>query len=133
MYSLAIQLMKWGVQPSCMLGHSLGEYVCACLAGVFSLDDALKIVCARGKLLHTLHNSGSMLVVRLSEQDVKNYLTENILLLLWSFIIIIIATVLTGAFNGEGVSEIAKQNVEQNAKQNAEQNAEQNVKTKLPQ
>ena len=46
-YALAKQWMAWGVQPGAMIGHSLGEYVAACLAGVFSLEDALAIVAAR--------------------------------------------------------------------------------------
>ncbi len=50
-YALAKHVMQCGIEPTCMLGHSLGEYVAACLAGVFSLQDALYLVCQRGALM----------------------------------------------------------------------------------
>jgi len=69
-YALAKQWMAWGVTPEAMIGHSIGEYVAACLAGVFSLEDALRIVAVRGKLIQGLP-SGSMLVVSLPEQKLR--------------------------------------------------------------
>lgn len=76
-YSLALLWRSWGVEPQAMIGHSIGEYVAACLAGVFSLEDALKLVAARGKLMQKLP-SGSMLVVPLSEKEVQPLLGQKL-------------------------------------------------------
>ncbi|MCY1073919.1 type I polyketide synthase [Archangium lansingense] len=68
-YALGRLLLSWGLQPESMIGHSVGEYVAACLAGVFSLEDALGLVALRGRLLHALP-PGAMLSVQMAEQDV---------------------------------------------------------------
>lgn len=67
-YSLAQLWMAWGIHPRAMVGHSIGEYVAGCLSGVFSLEDALVLVAARGQLMHDLP-SGAMLAVPLPEQE----------------------------------------------------------------
>lgn len=67
-YALARTLMSWGITPDYMIGHSVGEYVAACLAGVFTLDQALELVAIRGQLIQQLEG-GNMLSVRLSEAD----------------------------------------------------------------
>lgn len=69
-YAMAKLLASWGMTPSVMIGHSVGEYVAACLSGVFSVEDALKAVALRGKLVQGLP-AGSMLAVLLNEEDVK--------------------------------------------------------------
>ncbi|PJL16455.1 hypothetical protein B9Y66_05030 [Stenotrophomonas maltophilia] len=69
-YALARQWMDWGLQPAAMLGHSLGEYVAACLAGVFTLEDGLKLVAARGRLMQQAA-PGRMLGVRLGEEAAR--------------------------------------------------------------
>jgi phthiocerol/phenolphthiocerol synthesis type-I polyketide synthase E len=66
-YALAQVLDSWGVRPRALIGHSLGEYVAACLAGVFSLQDALAIVALRGALIDELP-PGAMLSVQASEE-----------------------------------------------------------------
>jgi acyl transferase domain-containing protein len=76
-YALAQQFRHWGVRPKALIGHSLGEYVAATIAGVFSLEDALKLIAARGRLMHELP-PGAMLAVPLSEQQVQPYLSPEI-------------------------------------------------------
>ena len=69
-YALARQWMAWGVRPSALIGHSMGEYTAACLAGVMSLEDALALVLLRGRLFETLP-PGGMLGVPLPESEVR--------------------------------------------------------------
>ncbi|WP_298775405.1 type I polyketide synthase [uncultured Shewanella sp.] len=72
-YAMAKLLASWDMTPSVMIGHSVGEYVAACLAGVFSVEDALKAVALRGKLVQGLP-AGSMLAVLLIEEEVKGHI-----------------------------------------------------------
>ena len=68
-YSLAKLWMEWGLRPQGMIGHSTGEYAAACVAEVFSLEDALRLVCARGRLMQQ-QPCGAMTAVLLSEKEV---------------------------------------------------------------
>jgi len=76
-YALAKTLMSWNIQPEVMIGHSIGEYVAACLAGVFTLEQALELVTIRGRMIYDL-KKGDMLMVELSEQEANTYLNESL-------------------------------------------------------
>ena len=76
-YALARLLGSWGIRPRAMLGHSVGEYVAACLAGVLALDDALALIATRGKLMQQLPRGG-MLAVRLAEADLRSRLDNQL-------------------------------------------------------
>jgi len=69
--------MDWGIKPEAMIGHSIGEYVAACLAGVFSLEDGLWLVSMRGRLMGQ-QPAGSMIAVRLSEQEIEPLLGDQL-------------------------------------------------------
>ena len=78
-YALAQLWIGWGVEPAALLGHSVGEYVAACLAGVFPLDDALRLVAARGRLMQQLP-AGAMLSVPLPSERVAPLLGGDLAL-----------------------------------------------------
>jgi len=76
-YALAKLLIKWGLSPAAMIGHSIGEYAAACISGVLSLKDALNLVAWRGKLMQEMA-AGAMLGVPLSEEELQPLLNDEI-------------------------------------------------------
>jgi malonyl CoA-acyl carrier protein transacylase len=76
-YSLARQWLALGVRPTGMLGHSIGEWVAACLSGVFTLDEALRLVAARGRLMEA-QPSGTMLAVARPEAELRPLLSGGL-------------------------------------------------------
>ncbi|MEM9926212.1 MAG: acyltransferase domain-containing protein, partial [Cyanobacteria bacterium P01_D01_bin.50] len=76
-YALAQLWMSWGIRPQAAIGHSIGEYVAAAIANVFSLEDALEIVVMRGQLMQKCP-TGSMLAVSLTESQLKQYLNTDL-------------------------------------------------------
>ncbi|MFM8332067.1 MAG: type I polyketide synthase, partial [Candidatus Methylumidiphilus sp.] len=75
-YALARQWLAWGVRPAAMIGHSLGEYVAACLAGVFDLDTALHLVAVRGRLIFA-QPPGAMLAAPLAVAALRVWLRDQ--------------------------------------------------------
>ena len=61
-YAMAQMYRSWGIEPAFVMGHSVGEFVAACMAGVFSLEDSLKLISARGRLIQALPREGKMVV-----------------------------------------------------------------------
>jgi len=75
-YALARLLEEWGIRPRALIGYSLGEYVAACLAGVLSFADALRLVARRARMIGQLP-AGAMLSVALPEEEARGLLKDN--------------------------------------------------------
>jgi thioester reductase-like protein len=69
-YALFQLWKSWGIEPAVVMGHSVGEYVAACVAGVFSLEDGLKLIAERARLMQALPQDGEMVAVFANEAKV---------------------------------------------------------------
>ncbi|HBL10886.1 MAG TPA: short-chain dehydrogenase [Cyanobacteria bacterium UBA11162] len=70
-YALFQLWKSWGIEPSIVMGHSVGEYTAACVAGVFSLEEGLKLIAERARLMQALPQDGEMVAVFASESKVQ--------------------------------------------------------------
>ncbi|MEO0839176.1 MAG: type I polyketide synthase [Cyanobacteria bacterium J06643_5] len=76
-YALCRLWQSWGIEPTVVMGHSVGEYVAACIAGVFSLEDGLKLIAERGRLMQSLPSDGGMVAVMATEEQVAEIIASH--------------------------------------------------------
>ena len=77
-YALFQLWQSWGIKPDVVMGHSVGEYVAATVAGVFSLEDGLKLIAHRGRLMQRLPSGGEMVAVMTSEKKANQLIAPYI-------------------------------------------------------
>ncbi len=75
-YALAQLWQSWGIKPDAVMGHSVGEYVAATVAGVFGLEDGLKLIAARGRLMQQLPSGGGMVALMASESVARRLISS---------------------------------------------------------
>ncbi len=76
-YALYELWKSWGIEPQLVVGHSVGEYIAACVAGVFSLEDGLKLIATRGRLMQQLPNTGQMVAIMANESRVAHAIEHS--------------------------------------------------------
>ncbi len=76
-YAMAALWRSWGIEPAAVIGHSLGEYVAACVAGAFSLPDAVRLIGERTRLIRALPDDGMMAAVLAPEEEVQGMLQPH--------------------------------------------------------
>ncbi|NCR25740.1 MAG: acyltransferase domain-containing protein [Microcystis aeruginosa LE13-04] len=74
-YALYQLWQSWGIKPDGVLGHSVGEYVSACVAGVYSLEDGIKLIAERGRLMQSLPQKGAMAAIFAPIETVKSVIS----------------------------------------------------------
>ena len=75
-YALASMWRDWGIEPAAVMGHSVGEYVAACVAGLFSLEDGLRLIARRGQLMQELPDAGGMAAVFAPAEKMRAFLED---------------------------------------------------------
>ncbi len=76
-YAMSRLWQSWGIVPDVLIGHSLGEIVAACAAGIFSLADGLKLICRRGQLMQSLPAGGIMISIQADAEEVARVIGKD--------------------------------------------------------